>query len=125
MPKTRHYYKIKETSSIRSLAVFHKKKQGGALTDLGCIKSCGVLQQLFKHQKLQVPRIPVHWQGSWQINYDNNYFILCCDITSMDQGEPGLDYDDPNLNPLVCDICNKSFDSLDKLGEHQKKEHDM
>jgi hypothetical protein len=43
----------------------------------------------------------------------------------MDQGEPGLDYNDPNLNPLVCDICNKSFDSLDKLGEHQKIEHDM
>ncbi|HWS19493.1 MAG TPA: C2H2-type zinc finger protein [Nitrososphaera sp.] len=43
----------------------------------------------------------------------------------MDQGEPGLDYNDPNLNSLVCDICGKSFDSLDKLGEHQKKEHDM
>jgi hypothetical protein len=43
----------------------------------------------------------------------------------MDQGEPGLDYDDANLNPLVCDICRKSFDSLDKLGEHQKQEHDM
>ncbi len=46
-------------------------------------------------------------------------------ISNMDQGEPGIDYDDPNLNPLVCDICNKSFDSLDKLGEHQKQEHDM
>ncbi len=43
----------------------------------------------------------------------------------MDQGEPGVDYNDPNLNSLVCDICNESFDSLDKLGEHQKKEHDM
>jgi hypothetical protein len=43
----------------------------------------------------------------------------------MDQGEPGLDYNDTNLNPLTCDICNKSFDSLDKLGEHQKVEHDM
>lgn len=61
---------------------------------------------------------------AWQINNSNN-FILYCDITRMDQGEPGLDYNDPNLNPLVCDICSKSFDSLDKLGEHQKKEHDM
>jgi hypothetical protein len=39
----------------------------------------------------------------------------------MDQGEPGLDYDDPNLNPLECDICKQKFDSLDKLGEHQKQ----
>jgi hypothetical protein len=43
----------------------------------------------------------------------------------MDQGEPGVDYNEPNLNPLTCDICRKSFDSLDKLGEHQKREHDM
>jgi C2H2-type zinc finger protein len=43
----------------------------------------------------------------------------------MDQGEPGVDYNDANLNSLVCDICSRSFDSLDKLGEHQKKEHDM
>jgi len=43
----------------------------------------------------------------------------------MDQGEPGLDYNDPNLNPLVCDICRQTFDSFDKLGEHQKVEHDM
>ena len=35
----------------------------------------------------------------------------------MDQGEPGVDYVDANLNPLVCDICKKTFDSLDKLGE--------
>ena len=21
------------------------------------------------------------------------------------QGEPGVDYDDSNLNPLVCDLC--------------------
>ena len=56
---------------------------------------------------------------------DNNYYIWYCEICLMDQGEPGVDYNEPNLNPLVCDICNKSFDSLDKLGEHQKKEHDM
>jgi C2H2-type zinc finger protein len=43
----------------------------------------------------------------------------------MDQGEPGMDYNDSNLNPLTCDICNKAFDSLDKLGEHQKVAHDM
>ena len=42
-----------------------------------------------------------------------------------DQGEPGVDYDDANLNPLTCDLCKKTFDSLDKLGEHQKREHDM
>ncbi len=58
-------------------------------------------------------------------NYDSNNFILHGGINYMDQGEPGLDYNDSNLNPLVCDICNKSFDSLDKLGEHQKSEHDM
>jgi C2H2-type zinc finger len=56
---------------------------------------------------------------------DNNHFIRYCDISGMDQGEPGVDYDEPNLNPLVCDICNKTFDSLDKLGEHQKQAHDM
>jgi hypothetical protein len=39
----------------------------------------------------------------------------------MDQGEPGVDYDDANLNPLICDLCKKAFDSLDKLGEHQNK----
>ena len=43
----------------------------------------------------------------------------------MDQGEPGVDYDDPNLNPLVCDLCNMKFSSLDELGEHQKIQHDM
>ena len=31
----------------------------------------------------------------------------------------------PNLNPLICDICKQEFDSLDKLGEHQKQAHDM
>jgi hypothetical protein len=25
----------------------------------------------------------------------------------MDQGEPGVDYDDANLNPLICDLCKK------------------
>jgi hypothetical protein len=67
----------------------------------------------------------LHDKKAWQINNNSNNFISYCDITHMDQGEPGLDYNDSNLNPLVCDICNKSFDSLDKLGEHQKKEHDM
>jgi len=43
----------------------------------------------------------------------------------MDQGEPGVDYDEPNLNPLICDICKQEFDSLDKLGEDQKQAHDM
>jgi hypothetical protein len=43
----------------------------------------------------------------------------------MDQGEPGVDYNDNNLNPLICDLCKKTFDSIDKLGEHQKLEHDM
>jgi hypothetical protein len=43
----------------------------------------------------------------------------------MDQGEPGVDYDDPNLNPLECELCNRKFKSLDELGEHQKIEHDM
>ena len=43
----------------------------------------------------------------------------------MDQGEPGVDYNDPNLNPLECDICKQKFGSLDKLGEHQKVAHDM
>jgi hypothetical protein len=41
------------------------------------------------------------------------------------QGEPGVDYDEPNLDPLVCDLCKKQFDSLDTLGEHQKKYHNM
>ena len=43
----------------------------------------------------------------------------------MDQGEPGLDYNDSNLNPLECDLCKETFDSLDKLGEHQKQKHNM
>lgn len=41
------------------------------------------------------------------------------------QGEPGVDYDEPNLDPLVCDLCKQKFDSLDTLGEHQKKYHNM
>lgn len=61
----------------------------------------------------------------------NNMFTIKKLITykeyrsSMNQGEPGVDYDEPNLNPLVCDICQQKFDSLDKLGEHQKQAHDM
>jgi hypothetical protein len=35
------------------------------------------------------------------------------------QGEPDVDYDEPNLNPLICNICQQ------KLGEHQKQAHDM
>ena len=41
------------------------------------------------------------------------------------QGEPGVDYDDANLNPLICDLCKMKFKSLDELGEHQKQNHDM
>ena len=44
---------------------------------------------------------------------------------AMDQGEPGVDYNEPNLNPLVCDLCKQKFDTLDKLGEHQKEVHDI
>ena len=46
-------------------------------------------------------------------------------VDYMDQGEPGVDYDDPNLNPLECDLCKMKFNSLDELGEHQKRKHDM
>jgi hypothetical protein len=28
----------------------------------------------------------------------------------MRQGELGVDYDDPNLNPLVCDLCDIKFE---------------
>src|SRR5688572_16487413 len=42
-----------------------------------------------------------------------------------DQGEPGLDYNEPNLNPLICELCKGTFKSLDQLGEQQKKEHAM
>ena len=41
------------------------------------------------------------------------------------QGEPGVDYNDSNLNPLVCDLCKMKFKSLDELGEHQKEKHNM
>jgi hypothetical protein len=44
---------------------------------------------------------------------------------TMDQGEPGIDYNEPNLNPLVCDLCKQKFNTLDRLGEHQKEVHDM
>jgi hypothetical protein len=30
------------------------------------------------------------------------------------QGEAGVDYDEPNLNPLICDICKQQSDSLDQ-----------
>lgn len=59
------------------------------------------------------------------VDEGSNCLIFCVCFTGMDQGEPGVDYDDTNLNPLVCDICKRNFDSLDKLGEHQKVEHDM
>ena len=52
-------------------------------------------------------------------------YVVNSTNTHMNQGEPGVDYDDNNLNPLICDLCKKTFDSLDKLGEHQKTEHDM
>jgi len=26
---------------------------------------------------------------------------------------------------LICDLCKETFDSLDKLGDHQKKVHSM
>jgi C2H2-type zinc finger protein len=55
----------------------------------------------------------------------SSFNIEYCVICIMDQGEPGVDYDDPNLNPLICDLCKETFDSLDKLGEHQKKKHTM
>jgi hypothetical protein len=51
--------------------------------------------------------------------------LIYVNRNKMDQGEPGVDYNDNNLNPLICDLCKKTFDSLDKLGEHQKLEHDM
>lgn len=56
---------------------------------------------------------------------DSNCLIFWPPSIPVDQGEPGVDYNDTNLNPLVCDICKRNFDSLDKLGEHQKVEHDM
>ena len=52
-------------------------------------------------------------------------YYICSSHIDMDQGEPGVDYDDANLNSLICDLCKKTFDSLDKLGEHQKQQHDM
>lgn len=36
------------------------------------------------------------------MNYNMLYII-------MDQGEPGLDYNDTNLNPLECDICKQNL----------------
>ena len=60
--------------------------------------------------------------------YKKNIVALIYNIVlyeCMDQGEPGVDYEDPNLNPLICDLCKETFDSLDKLGDHQKKVHSM
>ena len=34
---------------------------------------------------------------------------------SVRQGEQGVDYDEPNLNPLVCDICYTKFMSLSEF----------
>jgi len=36
-------------------------------------------------------------------------------------GVPAVDYNDSNLNPLVCDLSKMKFKSLDELGEHQKE----
>ena len=55
----------------------------------------------------------------------SHFNIQYCIIWCMDQGEPGVDYEDPNLNPLICDLCKETFDSLDKLGDHPKKVHSM
>ena len=35
------------------------------------------------------------------------------------QGEPGVDYDDSNLNPLVCDLCKIKFKSLDEASKRK------
>lgn len=44
-----------------------------------------------------------------------NCFIISYLITSVhiDQGELEVDYDKPNLNSLICDLCKKIFDNLD------------
>jgi hypothetical protein len=60
-----------------------------------------------------------------RLNITALLYVVYSKNTHMNQGEPGVDYDDNNLNPLICDLCKKTFDSLDKLGEHQKTEHDM
>jgi C2H2-type zinc finger len=60
-----------------------------------------------------------------RLNITALLYVVYSKNTHMNQGEPGVDYDDNNLNPLICDLCKKTFDSLDKLGEHQKAEHDM
>jgi C2H2-type zinc finger len=111
-------------SPVCSLALLHDKKESNAMITSRCINSCDALQISCKLENYYSQETLFDCKA-WQINNNSNNFISYCDITHMDQGEPGLDYNDSNLNPLVCDICNKSFDSLDKLGEHQKKEHDM
>ena len=44
-----------------------------------------------------------------------NCFIISYLITSVhiDQGELEVDYDKPNLNPLIYDLRKKAFDNLD------------
>ena len=34
---------------------------------------------------------------------------------SIRQGEQEVDYDEPNLNPLVCNLCYMKFKSLSEI----------
>ena len=67
----------------------------------------------------------LRWRERVSQNYAPLLYYEYSVLDRMDQGEPGVDYDDPNLNPLKCDLCKKKFNSLDELGEHQKQQHDM
>jgi hypothetical protein len=120
-----HCCSREERSSIFGPAVSHTRRCGGSALITHVVSIAGMHCNNYASVKNYNCQECLFFYKAWQVNNNSNNFILYCDITRMDQGEPGLDYDDPNLNPLVCDICNKSFDSLDKLGEHQKKEHDM